>query len=210
MASNTNRVHLLCYVKLDALQSHWWIQTGVRVRKRTFRAKIVDLLSRVTSKFDEWSWKTIGHLLGATSSCVRHFVPISQFKLELQSGNTQFGSKSAIFCPVWPRNLNYFYTTSSFADHFKTISEFTLELQSGNAEFGSKSAIFLSRVTLKFDGWFRKTIGHLFYATSSFVHHFLASCKFKLELRSGNGQIWAKFVLTSDLDLLYGHHFCQW
>ena len=33
---------------------------------------------------------------------------------------------------------------------------------------------FFSRVTLQFDVWLWKTIGHLFYATSSFVHHFVA------------------------------------
>ena len=33
-----------------------------------------------------------------------------------------------------------------------------------------------------------KTIGHLFYATSSFVQHFLAIGEFKLELQSGNAQ----------------------
>ena len=32
---------------------------------------------------------------------------------------------------------------------------------------------FFSRVTLKFNGWPSKTIGHLFYATSTFVHHFI-------------------------------------
>ena len=47
---------------------------------------------------------------------------------------------------------------------------------------------FFSRVTLKFDGWPSKTIGHLFYATSSFVQHFIAIGKFKLELQSGNAQ----------------------
>ena len=41
---------------------------------------------------------------------------------------------------------------------------------------------FLSRVTLKFDGWPWKTIGHLFYVASSFVHHFTAISEFKLEL----------------------------
>ena len=45
---------------------------------------------------------------------------------------------------------------------------------------------FSARVTLKFDGWPQKTIGHLFYATSSFVHHFVAIGEFKLELQSGN------------------------
>ena len=33
-----------------------------------------------------------------------------------------------------------------------------------------------------------KTIGHLFYATSSFVQHFVAIGEFKLELQSGNAQ----------------------
>ena len=47
---------------------------------------------------------------------------------------------------------------------------------------------FESRVTLKFDGWPWKTIGHLFYATSGFVHHFVAIDVFKHELESENGQ----------------------
>ena len=34
-------------------------------------------------------------------------------------------------------------------------------------------------MTLQFDGWPWKTIGHLFYATSSFVHHFVAIGEFK-------------------------------
>ena len=47
---------------------------------------------------------------------------------------------------------------------------------------------FSARVTVKFDGWPQKTIGHLFYATLSFVHHFVAIDEFKLELQSGNAQ----------------------
>ena len=45
---------------------------------------------------------------------------------------------------------------------------------------------FVSRVTFKFDGWPSKTVGHPFYATSSFVQHFVAIDEFKLELQSGN------------------------
>ena len=59
-----------------------------------------------------WPWnlmynleKIIGHLFYTTSSFVYHFKSIGEFKLKLQSGNAQFGSKSAIFCPVWPWNL---------------------------------------------------------------------------------------------------------
>ena len=43
-------------------------------------------------------------------------------------------------------------------------------------------------MTLKFDGWPEKTIGHLFYATLSFLHHFVAIGEYKLELQSGNAQ----------------------
>ena len=59
----------------------------------------------MTLKFDWWPWKTIGHLFYTTSSFVHHFKSISELKLKLQSRNAQFGSKSAIFCPVWPWNL---------------------------------------------------------------------------------------------------------
>ena len=54
-------------------------------------------LEAATLKFDGWPWKTIGHLFYASSSFVQHFVPIGEFKLELQSGNAQFGSNSTIF-----------------------------------------------------------------------------------------------------------------
>ena len=131
-----------------------------------------------------WSQlKTIGHLYYATSSSMHHFVAISEFKLELQSGNAQFGSKSTIFLAVWPCNL-------------------TDDLKQGKSEgFEScdrpivrkrpiwvKISDVLSRVTLKFDGWPWKTIGHLSFAVSSFVQHFIAIGEFKLELLSGNAQ----------------------
>ena len=49
--------------------------------------------------------KTIWYLFYITSSCVHHFKSIGEIKLEFQSGNAQFGSKSAFFCPVWPWNV---------------------------------------------------------------------------------------------------------
>ena len=86
-------------------QTPQWIQTGVTVRKRSIRIKISDFLSRVTLQFDKWPPKIRGHLFYITWSFVHHLKPLGEFKLELLSGNTQFGSKSAIFCPVWPWNL---------------------------------------------------------------------------------------------------------
>ena len=77
------------------------------VRKRPIWVKIGDVLSRVTLKFDGWPWKTIGHLSFAVSSFVQHFIAIGVFKLELLSGNAQFGSNSTIFKAVWPWNLTY-------------------------------------------------------------------------------------------------------
>ena len=151
MTLKNNRAPLLCRFKLCAsFHSHQWIKAKVAVQKRAIPVKIGDLLSRVTLKFNRWPWKTMGHLFDVASSFMHHFIAICEFKLNLQSGN---------------------------------------------AQFGSKLAIFLSRVSLQFDAWLWKTIGHLFYATSSFVHHFVAIGEFKLELQSGNAQFGSKSTI---------------
>ena len=106
MTQKNNRAPLLCYFKLFAsFRSHWWMQTGVTVRKRLIWVKIDTFLSRVTFKFDRWPSKTIGHLFYATWSFVQHFVAIGEFKLELESRNAQSGSNAALFRAVWPWNL---------------------------------------------------------------------------------------------------------
>ena len=103
MALENNRAPLLYYTKLCAsFQIHRWIQIGITVRKRSIWVKIGNLLSRVTLKFDRWHRKTIEHLFYVASSFVYHFTAISEFKLELQSGNAQFWSKWMIFLAVWP------------------------------------------------------------------------------------------------------------
>ena len=51
--------------------------------------------------------KIIRHDFYTTSSFVYHFRSISEFKLELQSGNAQSGSNSKIFSGMWPCNLTY-------------------------------------------------------------------------------------------------------
>ena len=119
-------------------------------------SKFVIFLSCVNLKFDGWTWKTIGHL---------------------------------------------FYTTLSFVHHFKAMGVFKLELQYGNAQFGSKSMFFLSCVTFKFDRWHWKTIGHLFYATSSLVHHFVGIGEFKLKLQSGNARLASKSMIFEPCDI---------
>ena len=110
--------------------------------------------SPVTLEFDGLPWKAIGQLFYTTSSFVHHLKSIGEFKLELQSGSSQFALKLVIFCPMWPSNLmddlvkvwktigHLLYAMSSFVHHFKAMGEFKLELQSGNAQLGSKPVIF--------------------------------------------------------------------
>ena len=110
MTLKINRASLLCYFKLCvSFHTHWWFQIWVTVRKRPIWVKCDDVLSRVTLKFDGWPWTTIGHLFYATISFVQHFVPIGGFKLELESGNAQSGSNSAILAPcdleIWRMTL---------------------------------------------------------------------------------------------------------
>ena len=93
MTLENNRAPLLYYIKLCAsFRSRWGIQTGVTVRKRPIWVKIDDFFSLVTLKFDGWPWKTIRHLSWATSSFAHHFIPISEFKLELRYRNGWIGS----------------------------------------------------------------------------------------------------------------------
>ena len=118
MTLKNNRAPLLCCFKLCAsFHSHQWIQTKVTVRKCLIRVKIGNFLSRVTLKFDGWPWKTIGHFFYVASSILHHFIAISEFKLELQSGNAQFESKSAFFVPcdleIWRMTLKNQQGTSS-------------------------------------------------------------------------------------------------
>ena len=114
---------------------------------------------------------------------------------------------------VWPWKTigHLFYATSSFVHHFITTGDFKLELRVRKHPIWVKIDDFFSRVTLQLDVWSWKTIGHLFYATSSFVHHFVAISEFKLELQSRNAQsgsnstiFWAMWPwnFTDDLEKL--------
>ena len=154
-------------------------------------------------KFDGWPWKIIGHLFYTTSSFVHHFISIGEFKPKLQSRNAQFGSKLAFFVPcdlvilqMTLKNdrtplLCCFKLWASFHSHLWFQTRVTVRKR----PIWIKIDVFLSGVTLKFDRWPWKTIGHLFNTTSSFVHHFRKPLS---------------WVLTSDLDLLHARHFCHW
>ena len=132
---------------------------------------------------------------------MHHFKTIGEFKLAVQSGNPQFGSKSVILCPLWPWNLTndieknkapfvtYFELYAPLHSHWWVQTWFTVRKRPIYENIG----IFLSPVTLKFNRWPWKTKGHLFYATSNFVHHFIAINVFKLVTvwkRSNRVKIW--------------------
>ena len=167
------------------------------VRKRSISVKFGDVLYRVTLKFDGWPWKTIEHLSFAVSSFVQHFIAIGEFKLELQSGNAQFRSNRRFLelsdLEIWRMTLKnnrapllcYFKLYASFRSHRWMQAGVTVRKR----PIWIKIDDFFSRVTLQFDVSPSKTIGHLFYATSSFVHNLVAIGDFKLELQSGNAQI---------------------
>ena len=83
----------------------WWehSQKGVTDRRTDGQT---DRRTDWTIHRAAWSQlKTIGHLFYATSSFVQHFVPIGEFKLELQSRTAQSASKLTIFRAVRPWNL---------------------------------------------------------------------------------------------------------
>ena len=89
--------------------------------------------------------------------------------------------------------LCYFKLCASFHTHWWFKISVTVRKRSIRVKIDD----FFSRVTLKFDGWPSKRIGHLFYATSSFVQHFIAIGGFKLELQSGNAQSGSNWTIFS-------------
>ena len=152
MTFKNNRAPLLCYFKLSAaFRSHWWIQTGVTVRKRPIWVKIDNFFSRVTLKFDGWPSKTNKAPLLSIIKLYASF----HHHLWIQTGVTvrkrliwvkfdNFLSRVTLKFDGWPSKTieHLSYATSSFVQHFVAIGELKLELQSGNAQSGSNSTIF--------------------------------------------------------------------
>ena len=217
MTLKNNRAPLLFYIKL------WHHFVAIGEFKLELQSGKAQFGWNLTIFRAVWPWnltydlEKIGHLFYATSSFVHYFVAISDFKLELQSGNAQFGFKSTILEPcdleIWRMTLKnnrapllcYFKLCASFCSHWWIQTGDTVRKRPIWVKFDD----FFSRVTLKFDGWHWKIIGHLFNTTSSFLHHFLAIGEFKYELQSGNAQsgsnstifraVWP-WYLTDDLE----------
>ena len=146
MTPENNPAPLLCYFKLFAsFRSHWWIETGVTVRKRQIWVKFDDFLA-------VWPWNLTD---------------------DLEKNRAHL--------------LSYFKLCVSFHTHWWIQTGVTVQKRPIWVKID-----FFSRVTFKLDGWPWKTIGHLFYDTLSFVHHFNAIGKFKLKLTSRKRSIRVK------------------
>ena len=100
--------------------------------------------------------------------------------------------------------LYYIKLCASFKSHGwiqtgVTVRKCSIRVKTGN--------FFLSCVILKFDRWPWKTMGHLFYTISSFVHHFKAMGEFKLELvqkhsiqvKISNFQLWPSSSINASV-----------
>ena len=87
--------------------------------------------------------------------------------------------------------LYYIKLCAAFQSHWYIQTGVTVRTLSIQVKIGN----FLSCVTLRIDGWPWKTIGHLFYTTSSFVYHFKSISEVKLELQSGSAQFGSKLVI---------------
>ena len=130
MTLKSNRALRLCYFKLCAsFCSHWWIQTGVTVRKRPIWVKFHNFYSRVTLKCDGWHLQTVRHLFYATSSFVHHFLAIGEFKLEFSPEKPNLGQirfwelcDLKIWLMTWKNNraplLCYFKLCALFRSHW--------------------------------------------------------------------------------------------
>ena len=195
MTSKNCRAPLLFYAVSSFVHHHHFNAIGelkleLRSRKAQFGSKLAMFIHiYVTLTLHGWPWKNNRVSLLWYFKLCASFLSISEFKLKLQSGNVQFGSKSAIFfvpcdleiCQMTFKNnrvplLCYFKLCASFHNHRCIQTRGT----DRKRPIWVKIGIFLPRVTLKFDGWHWKSIGHLLYATSNFVHHFITISEFKL------------------------------
>ena len=156
-------------------------------------------------KFDGWPQKTIGHLFYTYFTLVFCILskPSMYSNWSYSPEMLDSGQNQRLFVPcdleIWWMTLKnnrapllcYFKLCASFQSHRSIQTGVTVWKRS----IRFKIVDFSFRVTLDFDGWPWKTIGHLFYDSASFVHHFVATGEFKLELQSGNAQIEKKSTI---------------
>ena len=93
------RTHFLCYFKLW----HHFLATGefkLELQSGPNSGQNLRFLSHINLILTDDPENNRTPFPCYVSSFVRHFIAIGVFKLELQSRNAQFGSKSTVFCPM--------------------------------------------------------------------------------------------------------------
>ena len=168
--------------------------------KHQIRVKIGNFLSQVTLKFDG-CMNLKNNRAPVPALCIISYPSVnSNWSYSPETPNS--GQDKQFFVPcdleIWWMTLKnngaplvyYIKLCASFQSHLwiqTNLSYSSEKLNSGqNRKFFVPCDLEIWRMTLK------KTIGHLFYAASSFVNHFKAIVKFKLKLQSGNAQIVSK------------------
>ena len=159
--------------------------------------------ARVTLKCDGWPRQIIRHVFYTTSSLNLSIIsdPSVNSNWSYSPETANLGqnrrfSRVTFEFDVWPWKTigHLFYSTSSFVHHFVAIAEFKLNYSPETPNLG-QIWLFLRPCDLEIWLWPWKTIGHLFYKTSSFVHYFVAISDFKLEIQSGNSQFGSKSTI---------------
>ena len=162
----------------------------------------------------------MGHLLYAASSFVHHFIAISEFKLEIQSGNAQLGSKSAIFfvscdLKIWQMTLKnnrvpllcYFKLCASFHNLWRIQTGVTVLIRPiwVKIDFFSGRDLEIWRMTAKNN---RAPLLSNIQVCASFHYHMWIQPGIMVQKQLN--WVLISVTLTFDLDLLHGHHFCHW
>ena len=114
------------------------------------------------------------------------------------SNHTQTGFKSSIFQPVWSWYLMDDLKNNRVPLPYYIKLYASFPLVNSNWSYSPKTLNsgqnqpFFPCVTLKFDRWPWKTIGHLFYITLSFVHYFKPSVNSNWSYSPDLRSIWVK------------------
>ena len=195
MTPTNNRAPLLYYIKLCAsFQIHQWIQTGVTVRKRPIWVKIDNIFEPCDLAILR---TTLKNNRAPLLSIIKLYASFHHH-MWIQTGVTARKRLSRVLTSVtltfdlWPGPFAW----TSLLSLVITPENFMMIWWWEHGEKGVTDG--------QTDGWTDwtshiaawsqlKIIGHLFYATSSFVHHFVAIGEFKLELRVRKRPIWVKF-----------------
>ena len=220
----------LCIISKPSVHSNWSYSPETLTSGQNWR-----FLSGVTLNFDGWPWKTKGRLFFATSSFTHHFVAIREFKLELQSGNVQFGSSMMTWSdgnifrvtgPLWG-GIHWSLVNSPHKDQGVGALMFSLICSWTNGWVNNRDAGDVRRHCAYYGvSLFKLTIFVLFDLEvwrmtlknnrAPMPHQ--ALCMISSPYINSNWSygperlnwVLTYVTLTCDLDLVHGYHFCHW